>query len=211
MKRLSGLALVVVAAVATGAVLTRLDGDEAAAALPRLVDLAPAEVQRLVVETGAHRAEFTRHARGWSAGNGTAPPSASLLLTAEDDLFPLLAYRAVDADPEDGQYGLRDPAAVMRVEDRRGRWHAVRMGGPSFSGAGFFAGPDGERRRIYLVPRNTLDLLRTLATGERVASPDPLQARAERHRAEAELSGRSQESPYLRQVLEAGGRPPAAP
>jgi hypothetical protein len=58
-----------------------------------------------------------------------------------------------------------------------------------------------------------VDLLRSLTTGERTSSADPLATRAGRYEAEQEQAKQDQEVPvYLRQVLERGGRmPPPGP
>ena len=62
------------------------------------------------------------------------------------------------------------------------------------------------------MPRNTLDLLRSLATGERKSSADSLEGRAGRFQAEQDEAGvEKQTSPYLRQAIDAGGQVPPAP
>ena len=181
-------------------------------ALPALVDLSPAGVRRVVVETDGRLADLTRGDRRWSASTGTPPQSAPLLLSTEDELFPMLAYRVVEADQADPQYGLADPEAVVRLETRAGVPVEIRVGAASFSGAGFYARRGNDSRRVYLVPRNTLDLLRSLATGERKSSADSLEGRAGRFQAEQDEAGRErQTSPYLRQAIDAGGQVPPAP
>lgn len=200
-----------VGVVATAAVL-RSGGDERRMP-PALVNIAPTSVQRLVVEAGGRQAELTRKAEGWSAGPRTPPGSPALLAGAERQLFPMLGYRMLDADPADPQYGLAQPAAVVRLQATDGRQVGVRLGAASFSGAGFYARPDGDGSRLYLVPRSTVDLLRSLTTGERTTSGDSLEDRAGRFQAERDETGREKEVPvYLRQVLERGGRmPPPGP
>jgi hypothetical protein len=187
-------------------------GDPARETLPALVDLSPAGVRRVVVETDGRLADLTRDDRGWSASTGTPPQSAPLLLSTEDQLFPMLAYRVVQANQDDPQYGLADPEAVVRLETRSGTPVEVRVGAASFSGAGFYARRGNDPGRVYLVPRNTLDLLRSLAIGERKSSADSLEGRAGRIQAEQDEAGREkQTSPYLRQAIEAGGQVPPAP
>jgi hypothetical protein len=200
----------ILAMAGVGAAVRR--GDPARTTLPAVVDLAASAVGRLVVDVGGRQAELTRHARGWSASPGTPPQSAPLLLSTEDELFPMLAYRVVRADPADPQYGLTDPAAVVRLEDRGGTLFSLRMGAASFSGAGFYANHDRDPGRVYLVPRNTVDLLRSLATGERKSSADPVEDRAGRVEAEQDEAGRSKgTSTYLRQAIDAGAEVPPAP
>jgi len=200
-------ALAVVTALAVGAVV-RQSGTERRP-LPAVVDLSPAAVRRIVVEAGGRQADLTRHPRGWSAEPGTPPQSAPLLFSAEDEMFPMLAYRSLRADPADPQYGLIEPAAVVRLEDHTGNQVGIRVGAASFSGAGFYASRDSEPDRVYLVPRSTVDLLRTLTIGERTTSADPLTDRADRYDAERQQAGRDKElSTYLRQVVDTGAQPP---
>lgn len=209
-RLVSALVAVVVSLVAVGVALGRSDPPREP--LAAVVDLSPSGVRRLLVEAGGRQADLSRHARGWSASPSTPPQSAPLLLSTEDDLFPMFAYRVVQADAADPQYGLAAPEAVVRLEDRSGTPVSLRVGAASFSGAGFYAGRDDQPGRVYLVPRNTLDLLRSLATGERKSSADSLEDRARRYQADQDAAGREKEiSTYLRQALEAGGQMPTAP
>ena len=193
--------------VATGAALRSRDHERPS--LPVLVDLAPDTVRRLVVEADGRQAELSRDAAGWTSDPGTPPPSAALLASGERQLFPMLAYRVLAADPADPQYGLAGPGAAVRLEDRHGGRIGIRLGAASFSGAGSYALQDGDAGRVFLVPRSTVDLLRSLTTGERTSSADPLSSRAGRVEAEQEKAKEGKEIPvYLRQVLERGGRMP---
>lgn len=210
-RRLAALGVVAVLAVPAVGVAVRRNGP-ARRPLPAVVDLSPVAVRRLVVDAGGRKAELTRHSRGWTASPGTPPQSAPLLLTAEDELFPMLAYRALRADAADPQYGLVDAVALVRLEDHAGKVTSLRVGGASFTGAGFYAHRDGDAGRVFLVPRNTIDLLRSLATGERRSSADRLQDRAERFQAEQEQAAREKGvSTYLRQAVDAGGQMPPPP
>lgn len=205
--RLSLAAGALLVALAAGVAL-RPGGSEHHA-LPAVVHLSPGAVRHLVIETGGRQAELTRDTRGWSAHPGTPPQSARLLFSAEDKLFPMRAYRVLRADPADPQYGLGEPSAVVRLHDHAGRPIGIRIGAASFSGAGFYARQDGDPERVYLVPRNTLDLLRSVTTGERANGADALQERAGRYQAEQKKAEQDKEtSVYLRQVLDAGGQPP---
>jgi hypothetical protein len=209
-KRAAAPVAALVAVVAIAVAVGRRDTTREA--LPALVDLSPARVRRVVVETGGRTADLTRDDRGWSASTGTPPQSAPLLLSTEDELFPMLAYRVVAADQADPQYGLADPEAVVRLETRSDTPVELRIGAASFSGAGFYARRGDDPGRVYLVPRHTLDVLRSLATGERKSSADSLEARAGRFRAEQDEAGRErQTSTYLRQAIDAGGQVPPAP
>jgi hypothetical protein len=210
MKRLVA-SLALLGVVATGAALRSRDHERPR--LPALVDLAPDSVRRLVVEADGRRAELSRDGGGWSSDPGTPPPSAALLAGAERQLLPMLAYRVLDADPADPQYGLAVSGAAVRLEDRHGGRVSIRLGAAGFSGAGFYARQDGDAGRVFLVPRSTMDLLRSLTTGERTSSADPLSNRAGAYQAEQEQAKQAQEVPvYLRQVMDQGGRmPPPGP
>ena len=202
---------VVVSGLLTG-VVVRQRGSEHET-LPAVVDLAPGAVQHLVVEAAGRQADLTRNASGWSAQPGTPPQSAPLLLGAERQLFPMRAYRVLRADAADPQYGLADPSAVVRLQDHTGRQIGLRLGAATFTGAGFYARQDSDPERVYLLPRTTLELLRSLTTGARLSSADPLQERAGRYQAEQEKAQQEKEVPvYLRQVLDAGAQtPPPGP
>ena len=204
-------ALALAGLLSVGAALRR--GGTERRALPAVFDVAPAAVQRVVVATGGRRALLARAGRGWAAEPGTPAQSAPLLQSAEDELFPMLAYRVLEVDPADPQYGLVEPAAVVRLDDRAGGQRGIRIGSASFSGAGFYATRDGDAHRVYLVPRNTLDVLRSLTTGQRAASGDALRDKADRYQAERDEAERNKEvTVYLRQVLEGGGQvPPPGP
>ena len=208
MKVLASVAIL--GLVAAGAALRSRDHERPS--LPALVGLAPDAVRRLVVEVDGRQAELSRDG-GWTSDPGTPPPSAALLAGAERQLFPMLAYRVLEADPADPQYGLAGPGTAVRLEDRSGGRIGIRLGAASFSGAGSYALRDGDPGRVFLVPRNTVDLLRALTTGERTTSADPLSGRAGRFEAEQEKAKEGREIPvYLRQVLERGGRmPPPGP
>jgi hypothetical protein len=200
-------AVAILGLVATGAALRSRDQERPS--LPALVGLAPDAVRRLAVEADGRQAELSRDGGGWTSDPGTPPPSAALLAGAERQLFPMLAYRVLDADPADPQYGLAGPGAAVRLEDRSGGRIGIRLGAASFSGAGSYARQDGDSGRVFLVPRSTVDLLRSLTTGERTSSADPLSSRAGRFEAEQEKAKQDKEIPvYLRQVLERGGRMP---
>ena len=209
MKLLASVAIL--GLVAAGAALRSRDHERPS--LPALVDLAPGSVRRLVVEADGRQAELSRDAAGWSSDPGTPPPSAALLASSERQLFPMLAYRVLAADPADPQYGLAEAATVVRLEDHHGGRVGLRLGAASFSGAGSYARQDGDAGRVFLVPRNTVDLLRSLTIGERTSSADPLSTRAGRFEAEQEKAKAAKDVPvYLRQVLERGGRmPPPGP
>lgn len=201
------VALSVVTAVAVGVALR--DGGPGRKALPAVVGLEPSDVRRLVVEAGGQQANLTRQGTGWFPEAGTPPQSAPLLYSIEGQLLPMLAYRAVAADPTDPQYGLVEPEVAVRLQDDTGEQITILIGAASFSGAGFYALRQGDPHRVYLVPRNTMDLLRSLITGRPTTSADLLSDRAGRYQAEREQAERDKDvTTYLRQVLDAGGRTP---
>ena len=201
------------AAVAlVGGLALRDDGDSRpAAAVPTLVGLEASQIRRVVLESADRRADLVRGEGSWLAAPGTPGQAATLMFSLEDELFPLRAYRAVGGDPADPQYGLTTPEMSVTISDGSGRDTVVVVGGASFSDAGAYAHRPG-RSRLYLVPRRTTDLLRSVLTGQAVASADPIAERADRYAAEREqVDGEEKVSPYLQQVLDGGGQmPPGA-
>ena len=79
----------------------------------------------------------------------------------------MLAYRVLDADPADPQYGLIEPAAVVHLEDGPGNSSASGSGRRASATPASTPTGTANPARVYLVPRNTVDLLRSLTTGER--------------------------------------------
>ena len=209
MKRLA--VLLAVLAVTGGVALTHRTGGTKT--VPTVLALRPADVHRIAVFSGGRGVELTRDADGaWHAAAGTSPQAAVRLFSAEERLLPLRAYRVVTADPSDPQYGLGEPAAVLRVETASGTTREVALGAATFTGGGFYAHLGEQSRRLYLVPRQTMNDLRSLIEGEALPGTDPLQAKADKADAEAgKEDDQVHVSAWLQQILDAGAHVPGGP
>jgi len=153
--------------------------------------------------------------------DGEAPDqAASLMLEYEDALFPLRAYKRITADPHNPQYGLTEPDIRMTVEDGKGGSHDLAFGGVSFTGGGNYAHRADDGNVLYLVPKGTVDQLRSLIAGRPVASPRTAreaEVQAELDKDTDTYKSRKpgdplpalEENPWLGQALEAdgGGQP----
>lgn len=178
-----------------------------------VIMLQPAQVRSLAVESGGQQITLSRDKDDWRSGPGTPLQSANLMTGFESRLLPLRAYRAVEADPGDPQFGLDKPEIVVTIQDTK---HAVRkilLGTPSFTGAGYYArvigGHDNESRHLYLVTRQAMGDFRSLLAGQIIDSPDPFKTKVDELDSEqAHVQQQDELSPWLRQVLDAGARLP---
>ncbi|MDQ3946647.1 MAG: DUF4340 domain-containing protein [Actinomycetota bacterium] len=166
-----------------------------------VVDLDPAQVHRLSVESKGAQVALVRTTAGtWLAEPGTPEVVSGLLAERETEVLPLQAYRRLDTDPDRPDFGLVDPEFVVRVQDAAGVEQAVSVGVVTFSGAGYYARRLGDPH-VYLLVRRSVDDLRSLVRGERVNSP--------RTALENEILSESPDAdpeevtnPWLAQVLE---------
>jgi hypothetical protein len=198
--------LVVLALGAGAGVAARSRSTAGGETAPTVVAWRPADVARLLVASGDRRVELIRGGQGtWRALSDTSPQTANLLVSFEDRLLPMRAYRAVTADPTDDGFALNEPEIVLDLEAITGERQRVALGAPTFTGGGFYVRHLGASRRIYLVPRRTIDDLRSLIKGQLVTSADPFSDKVRQREAE-ELDARRRKgmTPYLQQVLDAG-------
>ena len=171
-----------------------------------LVGVRPGDVRSLEVGSGATRARLSRQDDTiWRAETGTPPTSASLLSESQDALFPLRAYRRLQVDSSTPELGLGAPQFVVRVSDNTGRDTTVSIGAPNFLGAGFYATRGGDAR-VYLVSKGTVDVLRSLASGERFQSPRSAKETAVLNQLQQESPEETEPGPWLSQVLEEEGQ-----
>lgn len=198
--------------IVTHAAATELRSPARRRALPQVLPVTPGSVERISVTSRDTTVEFTRDANGgWHPANGTPAQSAALLNTVEDAVLPLLAYRAISADPEDPQFGLSPAELVLHVSERNGHYHTVLLGAPTFNGAGFFARLNNSTR-IYLVARQAMENFRSLLSGGLVRSPDPLETAVSKMQANRGRQATQVDvTPYLQQVLDAGAEMPPEP
>jgi hypothetical protein len=172
-----------------------------------VVDVAPAQVHRLAVEGAEGVAALVRTSSAtWLAEPATPETSVSLIAESEDQILPLQAYRRLDADAHRDDFGLAQPAFVVRIQDAAGAEQVVSVGAVTFSGAGSYARLEGDPGHVYLLVRGTVDALRSVLKGERVITP--------RSELETEILSESPDdgdpeevvNPWLAQVLEEGQR-----
>jgi hypothetical protein len=208
--RMRALAAAVAFALGVGCSSNGGGQEEAAAPAPTgparptvfsVVDLAPAQVHRLSVESQGRQVALVRTtAATWLAEPGTPEVVSGLLSERETEVLPLQAYRRIVAEADDADFGLVDPELVVRVQDAAGVEQAVSVGAVTFSGAGYYARRQGDGH-VYVLVRRSVDDLRSLVRGERVNSP--------RTQLETEILSESPDSdpeevtnPWLAQVLE---------
>jgi hypothetical protein len=190
----------------------RTSGEDAAPAAPAapavfpVVDVPPAQAHRLGVEGQGRAVALVRSSSAtWLPEPGTSELAVSLLAQNEDEILPLQAYRRIDADPQRAEFGLAEPEFLVRIQDATAGEQVVAVGGPTFSGAGYYARRDGDGAHVYLLVRRTVDHLRSLLRGERVDSP--------RSRQETDIINDVQtadpeeiSNPWLAQVLQEAAR-----
>lgn len=137
--------------------------------VPTVLNVRPSDVDRLVLMSGSSQAEFDHRNGRWESDSGS-PQAAALLFSYEDDLFPMLAYRSVTANPFDPQYALVNPEIALRVRVHAGDEVMLHIGGATFSGAGFYARRADDPKQLYLIARAAMDHLRSLLAGQPVQS-----------------------------------------
>jgi len=163
----------------------------------------PAAVRRITVVSGERRVELAHADGSWSAGSGASVVTVGLMSDAEQRLFPLRAYRSLQADTSSPEYGLVDPEITLRVTDTGGHDHDVALGRATFTNGGVYAERGGEPARVYLVPRRMMDDLRSLVAGRRIDSPDDFAKSIRDRTPDGDTT-----SWWLRQALDAGGPTP---
>jgi hypothetical protein len=208
------------AAVAVGAVGVALAGcssggggghrAEVAAPAPparsfdyRVVDVPPAQTHRVAVESHGQAVALVRSSSAtWLPEPGTSPMAVSLMAVTEDEILPLQAYRRLDADPNQPDFGLENPELVVRIQNAAAEEQVVSVGGPTFSGAGYYARRSGDRDHVYLLVRRTVDDLRSLLRGVRVDTPRSEQETKIANESEQDVDPEEVSNPWLTQVLQ---------
>lgn len=174
---------------------------------PEVLAVSSSEVRHLTVESGAQKVSFVRGRDGDWAGEAGAPaPATTLISDAEARLFPLRAYRALTGDAQT-DFGLGSPEIVLTVDDTAQREHRVRFGAASFTGGGVYVLRDDNPKRVFLVPRRTIEDLRSVLAGRAVAVENDVPARIREINKKQAAAESDNVSWWLRQVLNAGTRP----
>lgn len=170
-----------------------------------VVDLPPAQVHRLAVEGQGRAAALVRTSSAtWLAEPPTPETTVSLISASEHQILPLQAYRRLAADAQRDDFGLANPAFVVRIQDAAGAEQVVSVGAVTFSGAGSYARLEGDPGHVYLLVRGTVDALRSVLQGERVNTPrSELETKV---LSESPDDGDPEEvtNPWLAQVIEEG-------
>lgn len=145
------------------------------ATAPRIHEViaSPADAITEVSLTAAGEvATLERRAGVWTTTGATEPFAATSLRLTEDDLFPVLAYRAFTPAEDDRAYGFDTPQAYLEVATTSGERIGLTLGDLSFTGAGFYARIDGDPDVVYIVPRGAyVAAVALLPSGVDLASP----------------------------------------
>lgn len=153
------------------------DGDDGGR-VPWALAVTPDDVSAVVVETAGDSAHVVRKGNGWRPAEGDNLASVSQMDAVENGLLPLQAYRSLELDFEKPAYGLSDPWVTMHVFEKDGDRYRLDVGAETFNRAGFYARRDNEPN-AYLLVRDSVAAMLSVARGERVALPDPTDLRIE--------------------------------
>jgi hypothetical protein len=203
----AAVAAAVVAAVAAGAgALTRAHYVARGGSSESVLAVEASAVRRVVVTSKDQQVELRRTADGhWEVGGGVTGATRTLMLSSEEELFPLRAYRTLPSDASDPQFGLTDPEITFEVEDSGGTRHRVAFGAPTFTAGGFYAGGPGHPHQVYLVPRRMVYDLRSVLAGQRIDPPNDVPGKVRDLNAKAKADTEQGEVSYwLTQSLDAG-------
>ena len=166
-----GVGAVVVAGLGVGRSLLSPSGPVARSDAFPLADVRPADVRSLEVRTGAGRVVVGRDETGaWQPGQGTPPASATLTYESQGLLFPFRAYRRLQIGAQSPEVGLSEPQFQVEITEAGGRRAQIDIGKANFIGAGFYARLNSDPQ-VYLVARGTVDVLRSVASGQRFETP----------------------------------------
>lgn len=177
MTRIRTLALLAPLALAAAS----CGGGSSKAALPVLIARSPDDVAQITVEAPQRPPAVLTQTQGgfWSPGEGMTPETATMLFDGQNDLFPLRAYRRLDADPANPEFGLGEPAVTLSARQKNGRTTRVLFGTATFNQEGFYARRADDPHAVYLVPRKPVNLLRSLALGRTVEFDYPVDKKFE--------------------------------
>jgi hypothetical protein len=168
-----------------------------------VVDLPPGQVHRLAVEGQGLAVALVRTSSAtWLAEPPTPDASVSLMAESEDEILPVSAFRRINADPQSAEFGLAEPALVVRIQNAGGEEQVVAIGGTSFSGAGSYARREGDPDHVYLLVRRTVDDLRSVLRGERINTPRSEQETKILNESTEDTDPEEVTNPWLAQVLE---------
>ena len=172
---------------------------------PEVLPVRSSEVRHVTVQSGATKLAFARGTDGvWTGDAGVPPQSATLLSDAEQRLFPLRAYRTLQIDTRQPEFGLASPQIVLTVGDGAATERIVLIGAPTFSTGGVYARRADDPGHVFLIPRRMMDDLRGVVAGQAVAATNDIPGKIREINEKQQAADGNDVSWWLRQVLDAG-------
>jgi hypothetical protein len=176
----------------------------------QVVAAQPDDVYQFLVTSGGQRVELLHSPGGvWNPGQGATEETAALMQESEPALLPLLAYRRLAVDASDPAFGLIGASLTFTVQTQTAQQWQVKIGGPSPTGAGYYAQVHGDPS-VYTVVPSVVNDLRSILAGKKLEGPlDPsvqqvLNSETETHDPEEVTN------PWLAQVKQVDGEPSTA-
>jgi hypothetical protein len=181
MSRATGVALSVVVGALAGTACSDVDqaaeyrelADQSAQAriVFQAVPVTADDAYRVVVSDGSTDVEVLHSDTAvWQAGDGATDVGVAMMEEAEAVLLPTLAYRRLDVDADDAQFGLVGSELAMTVETRTARRFHLTIGGSTPNGGGYYARVDSDPS-VYVVIPQVPDYIRSILVGDRIVRP----------------------------------------
>jgi Domain of unknown function (DUF4340) len=203
------LALSLLLAAFAAGVWSRSSTDTSAEPTPEVLTLGSSDVRHVSVESGGTKTAFARNPDGSWSGEAGAPSQATTLLSdAETRLFPLRAYRTLDVDADQPEFGLASPEMTLTVDDTAGTTHRILLGAATFTGGGVYARRADDPRRLFLVPHRTMDDLRSVLAGKALSATNDVPHKLRELKEKQAAADADQASWWLRQVLDSDAQLP---
>ncbi len=124
-----------------------------------------------------------------------------MMAEAEPVLLPTLAYRRLDVDASDPEFGFADAGISVLIETRTAERYRMSLGGLTPNRGGYYARLEGDPF-VYVVVPQVLDYLRSIAAGDRIVRPISPEMQAAVAAVEETGEPESVTNPWLTQVLE---------
>ena len=139
-------------------------------------------------------AELVNNFSAWSAAPGTTSESGALMMENQSRLFPLRAYRTLTLNTADPQFGLVHPIVTFTVQPKSGAPFTLDVGALTFNSGGFYAHKEGTPPgMVYLIPREAVGALVSMAQGQNYSFAGPEDAALASVAAAAETQGQPTE------------------
>lgn len=161
-----------------------------------------ADVYRVVASSSGVEVELLHDDLGvWNPGEGATDTAAAVMVESEKVLLPTLAYRHLNVDPNDAQFGLRHPALSFLVETRTAKQYRLDIGLATLNGGGYYAKRAGDPS-VYTVIPAVVDSVRSILAGEKIVRPPDPVVNAAIAAVDATDDDELVKNPWLAQVLE---------